>query len=216
MEEKHVCNYGCGKEATHQFKNGKWCCSKSKNSCSFNKRIPWNFGITGYHIHDEKTKNKIGLPKRGKCRSKETIEKIRSWWTEDRRNKSRELMKNGKGKYVSSFTIQKNKHYMLNGGAAYTQSFIRNPSKPQVNLYNKVKELYPSAILNYECLNYSVDIAIPNIKVVIEYDGSWWHQDKEKDLERQRKIEGLGWKFIRYKDKVPSIENLIEDIKNVK
>jgi hypothetical protein len=105
---------------------------------------------------------------------------------------------------------------MLNGGASYLNKFIKNPSKPQVDLYNKVKELYSSAILNYECLNYSVDIAIPNIKVVIEYDGSWWHQDKEKDLERQRKIEGLGWKFIRYKDKVPSIENLIEDIKNVK
>jgi hypothetical protein len=27
------CHYGCGKEATHQFENGKWCCSKSKNSC---------------------------------------------------------------------------------------------------------------------------------------------------------------------------------------
>lgn len=28
-----LCEYGCGQEAKHQLKNGKWCCSKSWNSC---------------------------------------------------------------------------------------------------------------------------------------------------------------------------------------
>jgi hypothetical protein len=28
-----LCNYGCGKEAIYQLKNGKWCCSKNQNSC---------------------------------------------------------------------------------------------------------------------------------------------------------------------------------------
>jgi len=28
-----ICEYGCGQEANHQFKNGKWCCSKNYNSC---------------------------------------------------------------------------------------------------------------------------------------------------------------------------------------
>ena len=28
-----LCDYGCGQEAKHQLKNGKWCCSKSVNSC---------------------------------------------------------------------------------------------------------------------------------------------------------------------------------------
>lgn len=31
--EKHICEYGCGQEAKHQMNNGKWCCSKSHNSC---------------------------------------------------------------------------------------------------------------------------------------------------------------------------------------
>ena len=30
------CNYGCDKEAIYQFKNKKWCCSKSANCCSEN------------------------------------------------------------------------------------------------------------------------------------------------------------------------------------
>jgi len=33
-----ICEYGCGQKATHQFKNGKWCCSKSQNSCPVVRR----------------------------------------------------------------------------------------------------------------------------------------------------------------------------------
>ena len=29
----NICEYGCGQIATHQFKNGKWCCSKSWQQC---------------------------------------------------------------------------------------------------------------------------------------------------------------------------------------
>jgi len=28
-----ICEYGCGKEAKYQFKNGKWCCKPHRNSC---------------------------------------------------------------------------------------------------------------------------------------------------------------------------------------
>ena len=33
-----ICEYGCGKEATVQLKNEKWCCEKSANACPENKR----------------------------------------------------------------------------------------------------------------------------------------------------------------------------------
>jgi len=29
----NICEYGCGQEAKYQFKNGKWCCSKSHTQC---------------------------------------------------------------------------------------------------------------------------------------------------------------------------------------
>lgn len=32
-KEIHICEYGCGQEATHQFKSGKWCCSRSTSCC---------------------------------------------------------------------------------------------------------------------------------------------------------------------------------------
>ena len=52
-----LCEYGCGQEATYQFKNGKWCCSKRHNLCP------------------EITK-KIGQGNKGKIVSKTTKEKI--------------------------------------------------------------------------------------------------------------------------------------------
>ena len=92
------------------------------------------------------------------------------------------------------------------------RKLIKSPSIPEVKLRLLSKELYPSSEHTYKILNYEVDIAIPELKIVIEYDGSYWHQDKEKDLKRQKEIEAENWKFIRYLDEVPTKERLKKDI----
>jgi G:T-mismatch repair DNA endonuclease (very short patch repair protein) len=104
--------------------------------------------------------------------------------------------------------------YMINGGAQYTHSFITNPSKPQVELFNLVKQIDICPILNFAVkeVNKCIDIALPHRKIAIEYDGSYWHQDEEKDKQRQKEIESLGWKVIRYRDIVPSIDELRRNI----
>jgi len=33
-----LCEYGCGQEATYQFKNGKWCCGKNVMQCPNNSK----------------------------------------------------------------------------------------------------------------------------------------------------------------------------------
>jgi len=52
---KILCDYGCGKDAKHKFKNGKMCCENNQSKCPSirNKRsnsmkgnIPWNKGVT--------------------------------------------------------------------------------------------------------------------------------------------------------------------------
>ena len=90
--------------------------------------------------------------------------------------------------------------------------YCKNPSKPQTELFNLVKEDHPEAILEYPCLKYSIDIVIPNLKIAIEYDGSYWHQDKEYDDKRQKEIEEQGWTFLRYIDQVPSKYKLRKDL----
>ena len=92
---------------------------------------------------------------------------------------------------------------MKNGGAAYCNSFISNPSSIQVKVYNIIKEKYNTAIMNYPCLNYSIDVVIPEISIVVEYDGWYWHEDKfEYDRKRINEIiTSSEWnKILIYKD----------------
>ena len=59
----HYCDYGCGQEAHHQLKNGKWCCSISYNKCpSLRKKNSEN--ITKAH-------------KNGKISTPDTISKLK-------------------------------------------------------------------------------------------------------------------------------------------
>ncbi len=52
-----ICDYGCGQEATYQFKNGKWCCSKNVMQCPINSQKT-SKGLKKYF-----TKNKDAIEK---------------------------------------------------------------------------------------------------------------------------------------------------------
>lgn len=88
----------------------------------------------------------------------------------------------------------------------------RRVSKPQMELFEIVNKIYQNVKLEHLSLNYFIDIAIMDLKIAIEYDGSYWHQNKKYDKLRQRDLEEEGWKFIRYVDRIPSIEELNFDI----
>jgi very-short-patch-repair endonuclease/endogenous inhibitor of DNA gyrase (YacG/DUF329 family) len=53
-------------------------------------------------------------------------------------------------------------------------------------------------VFQYPILRYDVDFAILGLKIAIECEGEYWHQDKEKDLIRQKRIENEGWVVLRY------------------
>ncbi len=90
------CEYGCGKEAKHQFKNGKWCCSDHVNKCiklksvndnrirkfsdEVRKKISESHKGNNYWLgkkHSEESKRKIGDKSRGRKHSEESKRKIR-------------------------------------------------------------------------------------------------------------------------------------------
>ena len=170
-------------------------------------------GITSKgRILPESARQKIREANLGKIMSAEVKEKIKKSQKNSgfyERNKIRML--NGGAKYAASFikreTFEKKREWMLNGGSSYVNSFNKSPSKPQVKLFEIVNKLYSSSIMNYSFLNYSLDIAIPDLKIVIESDGSYWHQDEQYDIKRQKVIEKEGWKFIRYKN-IDSIKDV--------
>ena len=90
----------------------------------------------------------------------------------------------------------------LKRSGALGQSLTPRISAPQLKLFKMVKEKYPTAILEYPILDYCLDIAVPELKLCFEYDGSYWH-DPEKDKKRDEVLQEMGWKVIRYIDNLP-------------
>lgn len=55
---------------------------------------------------------------------------------------------------------------------------------------------------------YGVDIVIPELKVIVEYDGAWWHRNTKPDNIKNYALEELGWKVIRIRcDPLPEIRD---------
>jgi very-short-patch-repair endonuclease len=75
-------------------------------------------------------------------------------------------------------------------------------SKQQYELFLLIKETYPEAELEYPIkTNHSLrfaDIAIPSKKLDIEFDGDYWHQNKQLDDLRTKHLNEIGWTVLRF------------------
>lgn len=86
-----------------------------------------------------------------------------------------------------------------------TETRIHNgdtTSKPQLLMYETIKELGYDCQLNYQHHRYSFDVAVfvGNEKIDIEYDGFYWHLGRDAhDAERDQRTLDEGWKVIRFK-----------------
>ena len=110
---------------------------------------------------------------------------------------------------------RKNKENMLNGGALKALKGNLRISKPQIKLYRLVRKEYPTAQLEFGVFNKSLDIAIPELKIDIEYDGEYWHKNrKEYDDSRDDLLRDNGWHVLRYVD-VPNRKQIQQDIGRV-
>jgi len=50
--------------------------------------------------------------------------------------------------------------------------------------------------------SHDVDIIIEDLKVVVEFDGNYWHRNKaDKDLQKTHKLEDEGWNVIRVRER---------------
>ena len=99
-------------------------------------------------------------------------------------------------------------------------SLMKNKtSKPEKMLFDILKKIYPSAKHKYKILSdkqfyWEMDIAIPEIKLNVEYDGSYWHEKHRlRDANRDLFLKNKGWKIVRieYKES-PTYEQLFKDV----
>lgn len=88
-------------------------------------------------------------------------------------------------------------------------------SKPQLKLFKLCQETLPYPIIEYPCNGKFIDIAIPQLPLAIEYDSSYWHRNHYEDMRRQKLLENEGWNFLRYRDYIPTKEELISDVNSI-
>ena len=152
-------------------------------------------------IISEETKKRLSKALKGRIITLSTRKKISEKVGTYLRSKSY------RKKIRDSGVYQRTSKRMKNGFAVYMNSLIKNPSKPQVMLYNFLKQTYPNAKLNFPYKtsvgkSYSLDVAMPDLKIDYEYDGSYWHKDsKQKDALRDSLLMNDGWVVVRCNEK---------------
>lgn len=89
-------------------------------------------------------------------------------------------------------------------------------SRQQVELCEMLKELYGNCELNYPCGKFSLDcmVIVDNLCIDVEYDGWYWHRDKQRDRRRDEVVKSRGYKVFRIISdrKLPHIEQIQEKI----
>lgn len=89
-------------------------------------------------------------------------------------------------------------------------------SKPQKEIYTMLCDLYPNkCFIEFPCDRCLLDcmLEVEGVKIDIEYDGKFWHENKDtKDRRRDNFIKSKGFKILRIKgnkkDETPSKSQL--------
>lgn len=74
-------------------------------------------------------------------------------------------------------------------------------SFPEQAIFYYVKKLFPDAISGDHHLGKELDIYIPSIKVAIEYDGEYWHQNVKRDKEKNQICKDHGVYLFRIRER---------------
>lgn len=81
------------------------------------------------------------------------------------------------------------------------QRYATKPERIMRQILDELKVKYVEQFPIRSQHGFIVDFVIPSEKLAIECDGVHWHKNRQGyDKWRQKKIERLGWKFIRFTD----------------
>ena len=99
-----------------------------------------------------------------------------------------------------------------------SQNELCRSSKPQNQLYNLLCK-YFSCTMNKPCSQFFLDIEVisQGVKIDVEYDGWYWHKDKQRDVVRDMIVKKYGYKVLRIKSayKIPIDIEIIDAIQEL-
>lgn len=227
--KRKTCSIEC------RYKQVSISAKNSKNSGRFNSGfIPWNKGLT----KDDDERLKIVSQKAKEQMEREYSNGTRNRFeiTKAANKKCRELIQNGchalqniDTKIISERS-RKNCEKLKSQGRLGFQNYniqlkarstCAGHSRGGSYIENMMKKLLDELNIDYIeqfmiihptiHKRYFVDFMIPNKRIIIECDGSNWHQDISKDNYRQSIIEYYGYKVLRFTGN--EIINNLEKIK---
>jgi hypothetical protein len=74
-------------------------------------------------------------------------------------------------------------------------------SSPEIRMFTEFKALFPDSESRHKIERKEVDVFIPSLNIAIEYDGSYFHQNKkEADEQKAKIIEDYGVILIRLRE----------------
>ena len=75
-------------------------------------------------------------------------------------------------------------------------------SSHEVRLLSELRAIFGQVGSRCRFDGYEVDLYIPEYNTAIEYDGSYWHENSnEKDVRKQSKIESMGIRLLRIRER---------------
>ncbi len=102
-------------------------------------------------------------------------------------------------------------YFVANGGSCPKCNKRSRISLREIRVYCEVKYFFGDAVLDYLFRpKLRVDVYVPSVRTVIEYDGSYWHRSREaKDKEKNKLLFDAGVRVIRIREK--PLEKLFDD-----
>lgn len=132
--------------------------------------------------------------------------------TEEVKNKAKETCRK---RYGCDYPIQNPEVRKRMQEALASKKELIPCSSQQLKIYEMLLDEY-KVELNYPLsqLNLDVAIFIEDIKIDLEYDGWYWHQDQQKDIKRDRVVQKMGYKVLRIKGdhSIPEKQEIIDKI----
>jgi very-short-patch-repair endonuclease len=85
---------------------------------------------------------------------------------------------------------------------AYLRESRKCASSIESKLFNALWNRGHFIVTQYKISKYSLDMAIPSLKIAIEADGEFWHYSNSdqiaKDARRDEYLKSLGWVTLRF------------------
>jgi len=205
------CDYGCGQQATHKFKNGKYCCSKYHASCPVLKN-KCKRGIlkswTNSRKKDARDRTMKQWENSNTLNSDQTNKKrnasLKNVWS-DESLRERNRLKNKKywnQPHIKEKRRQESKDLFndLDYIKKYKKGLNASPNKCEKLIFKLINELYPNIYeftgdFSFWIERLNPDFVFKKEKMIIEFFGTYWHKEEDVDL-RNKIFNRNGYKCL--------------------